>query len=231
MKKFAALLLALMLCMGLALAETVDVTGTWHLNEIISGEISINPGVLGMDMSITLNADGTATGDVAGETGEGTWSMEGGSVIVAMAGDPMTFTLENGNLISIVEGSTMVFSREKAEITTVELGEARTDVTMEDFNGQWNATIVDMMGMQIPVTDMGMLMTITIADGQVTLTEGEGETATTSIGTATLENGVLTVRTENEEDDLPLSLHESGLLAALLESDDLSMGIYFEKAE
>lgn len=231
MKKFAAILLALMLCMGLALAETADVTGTWHLNEVISGEISINPGVLGMDMSITLNADGTATGDVAGETGEGTWSMEGGNVIVAMSGDPMTFTLEDGNLVSVVEGSTMIFGREKAEVTTVELGEARTDVTLADFNGQWNATIVDMMGMQIPVTDMGMLMTITIADGQVTLTEGEGEAATTSTGSATLENGVLTVKPEDETDSLPLTLHESGLLAALLESDGLSMGIYFEKAE
>lgn len=231
MKKLAAILLALLLCMGLALAETEDLTGTWHLNEVISGEISINPGVLGMDMSITLNADGTASGDVAGATGEGTWTMEDGNVVVTMTGDPLTFVLEDGNLVCTLEGSKMVFGREKAEASKVELGEALSDVALEDFNGQWNATIVDMMGMQIPVADMGMQMVITIADGQVTMTEGEGEAATTATGEAVLENGVLTVKTENDEDNLPLTIHENGMMAALLESDGMSMGIYFEKAE
>ena len=60
MKKIIAILFALALCLGVALAEDVDVTGEWFATEMTMGELSFNPAALGVDMSITLNADGTA---------------------------------------------------------------------------------------------------------------------------------------------------------------------------
>ena len=230
MKKFAALLLALCLCFSLALAESADLTGTWYLTEVISGEMSFNPSSIGLDMTITLNADGTAACDVVGQSTAGAWSADGSTVTVTIEDDPMVFTLVDGTLVAAAdETTTMVFGREPVEAVTIELGEARTDVALEDFNGVWTATVMDMLGMQFSVADMGLSMVITITDGVATIVEGEGEEATSVTCAGVLENGVLTITPEDETEGLPLTLHESGLLAYTFESDGMATGIYFER--
>ena len=67
MKKLLSVLLVLiMLFAACAWAEGADLTGEWYLVEATMGGISINPAMLGMDMFLVLNADGTATWNMVG---------------------------------------------------------------------------------------------------------------------------------------------------------------------
>lgn len=230
MKKLVALLLALMLCLGTALAETADLAGVWYFNEMSAGEMTINPATLGMEMTMTLNEDGTAAMDTMGEVNEGTWTVDGENVVITFDGDPMTFALAEGNLVADQDGTIMTFGREKAEVATFVLGEAKTDATMADYNGTWNATLVDMLGMQLPVAEMGMMMQITVADGKVSVMESEGEEPTTAEGTATVENGVLSIMIEGDTVATPLQLHEGNVLAMVVDmGEGMIMSMYFER--
>lgn len=231
MKKLVALLLALMLCLGVALAETADVAGVWYFNEMSDGEMTINPATLGMEMTMTLNEDGTAAAnDSMGEVTEGTWAVDGENVVITFDGDPMTFALVDGNLVGNQDETTMTFGKEKAEVETFVLGEAKTDAVMADYNGTWNATLVDMLGMQLPVAEMGMMMQITVADGKVSVMESEGEEPTAAEGTATVENGVLSIMIEGETVATPLQLHEGDVLAMVVDmGEGMTMSMYFER--
>ena len=59
-KKITALLLTLMMLGALVSAQAADFTGTWYLVSIDSNGVTINPADMGMEMSLNLNADGTA---------------------------------------------------------------------------------------------------------------------------------------------------------------------------
>lgn len=232
MKKIVAILLALMLCLGTALAENADVIGTWYLNTMVTDGMSINPASLGIELPMTLNEDKTATMDIGGEVTEGQWAIENEKYVVTFEGDPqpLVFVLQDGNLVADQEGVQMVFGREKEEVAAFVLGEAKTDATMADYNGTWNATLVDFSGMQMNVADMDMRMQVTVADGKVTILEGEGEEGTTGEGTATVEDGVLAITFEGDTEATLLQLHEGDVLAWVTNTEDMSMSIYFEKA-
>lgn len=230
MKKIVAILLALMLCLSTALAENADVIGTWYLNTMVAEGMSMNPASLGIDMTMTLNEDKTATMDIAGEVAEGQWAIENEKYAVTFEGDPLAFVLQDGNLVADQEGVQMVFGREKEEVVAFVLGEAKTDATMADYNGTWNATLVDFLGMQMNVADMDMRMQVTVADGKVTVLEGEGEEGTTGEGTATVEDGALAITFEGDTEATLLQLHEGDVLAWVTNTEGMSMSIYFEKA-
>ncbi|MBE5804623.1 MAG: hypothetical protein E7316_08950 [Clostridiales bacterium] len=221
MKKIVAVLLALALCMSVALAETVAVTGTWYLNQVSVDGTSMAPAALGMEMTMTLNEDNTASMDAMGEVVEGTWAMEGESVVITFEGDPLAFTLVEGNLTAELSGATMTFGKERTEVEIFTAGEAKADAVMADYNGTWNATLVDMLGMQLPMADMGTSMQLIVEDGKVTMISGEDSVE----GVCTVENGVLVI-----EEDISIQLHEGDVLTMTLDmSEDLSMTYYFEK--
>lgn len=228
MKKLLAILLALALCMGFALAEDVDVTGTWYLNEMASGDMVVNPAAMGMEMTMTLNADGTATVTQNGDPTDGTWAMEEGNVVVTMEGDPMPFSPEEGKLVVRESGMTMTFEKEKAAVDTFVLGEAKTDAVMADYIGTWNATLAEMMGMQLPMETLGMSMQFCVEDGKVIVMEGEGDEVSSLESEAVVENGALIVK--DGEQPLSLQLHEGDVLALVQEIDEgMVLSIYFER--
>lgn len=229
MKKLVALLLALMLCLGVALAETADVAGVWYLNEMSDGEMTINPATLGREMTMTLNEDGTAAAnDSMGEVTEGTWAVDGENVVITFDGDPVTFALVDGNLVGNQDETTMTFGKEKAEVETFVLGEAKTDAVMADYNGTWNATLAEMMGMQFPMETLEMSMQFKVEDGKVIVMEGEGEEVSSVEEEAFVENGALIVK--DGEQLLPLQLHEGDVLVLVQEIDEgMVLSIYFER--
>lgn len=230
MKKIVAILLALMLCLGAALAETADIIGTWYLNEMVSQGVSVNPASLGIDMTMTLNEDKTATTVIGEETMVSYWQNNGEEYFTPFGDGLLVFAPQDGNLVAEQDGVQMIFGREKEEVVTFVLGAVRTDATMADYNGTWNATLVDMMGIQMPVADIGMSMQIIVADGKVTVLEGTGEEMTTGEGTATAEGGVLSMLIESDTVATPLQLHEGDVLARVSDlGDGLTMSIYFEK--
>ena len=209
-------------------AETADVTGTWYLNEVSVDGMSVNPSIMGVDMTLTLNADGTFSMNLMGEVYEGAWSTYGN--IVSLIGK-QSFTLADGNLTGELNGFLMTLSQEKAVVETYVPGEAKVDATMADYNGTWNATMADMFGMQLPMESLDMTMQIIVADGKMTVLEGMGEEISTSEGTATVENGALSMMIEGATEVTTVQLYTDGVLALAVDmGDDLAMTFYFEKA-
>ena len=238
MKKLLCALLTLVLLCACAAAETADVTGSWYLNEIQTSVMTLNPAMLGMEMILTLNPDGTAvTTSTASAEQTGTWEMDGETVNVTIADNPQALALdENGNLVGVEAetGTTMVYGREKAEVEYFDPGTALTDVTVEDFDGTWKATLVNMTGVEMPITSTGAEITIELANGSGTVTQlaaGSDEPRTYAV-TGELADGVLTITEADSDADTPasmaLKLYDSGVMAY----SEGNMGvIYFERTE
>ena len=164
MKKFAALLLALVLaatmCIG-AMAEAVDYTGTWVLAEIRSGEYAFDPASMGMDMTIVLDADGTCTLTTMGMTESGLWvGMDGGIWLTDSTGATDSIAYVDGNLVLAAEGIEMILVR--SEAAEYEYAEILGGLTMADFAGTWVLEHVETTYGVYAVADLGAEMTATI---------------------------------------------------------------------
>lgn len=228
-----------LLCGGAQLAfASSEVAGTWYLNNMEMEGMSIAPASMGMEMTITLNEDNTALIQISGEEDEtGTWTLEGDQVSITSGEETLSLTLSEGALTVEEDGMKMIFGQEKVEAEAFVAAPVRTGVALEDFDGVWSATTLDMMGMQMPVASMGMEMTLSIEGGkaQVTATsEGEDEQ---SEMTGSLADDVLTLSAPAAEGEdaetMALKLHEDGTMSYSEEMDgeDGSVTLYFQKVE
>lgn len=148
MKKLFAMLVVLAMLLSMAaFAEAADLVGTWYLNEIVMGESSMSPATFGMDMTITLNEDGTASGEssLEDEVSDGTWAIDGTTVTVTLGGDAQVFEYADGKLTADMGDGMMVFGQEKAEGEAYQPG-ATVAAEEADFAGSWTATKVGFDG-------------------------------------------------------------------------------------
>ena len=182
MKKLTAMILtlALLIC-AVALAESADYLGTWYLNEINFGGSILAPSVLGMDMTLEINEDGTAVlTSVEGEedaSQNATWTLEGDVVTVTVLaegdeeeGETMTMTIQDGVLVAEEGGMGLNFGREKVEAEVYQPGAPVADAADADYAGQWQATYMDMNGNYIQASLFGMDLTVTVDESSMTLT-------------------------------------------------------------
>lgn len=231
MKKLLSVLLVLAMLLGAcALAETVDLTGEWYLTELAMGDTSVDPSALGMNITITLNGDGTAVlvstyGDEE-ETQEGTWAQTEAGVEVVTGENPTALLLEDGKLkLDMGEEGAMIFGREKTEAPALP---AAVAAESEDaFLGTWKITSVSMMGLVVPAEVAEINVTMTVEAGKVTLLSGEEPQEIPT----TFADGVLTA-SEPDMGEIKLSLCEDGTVSL-----EVSMGeagqmiMYFTRAE
>ena len=216
---------------GFCFAETVDVTGAWYLNAIELEGTRIDPSLMGLNMSITLNSDGSAvmsTDD--GETAEsenGSWSMDGAVVTVVDASDyAMPLEMVGEELIAVEDGVNMVFGREQSSAAMYVPAPASANVAPEDFAGAWTATLFDMGGMQLPMEGVGMGMTVVFDGAKATFTlveEGESET----IEVDCVYEGSDAILTG--EVPMTFTLLEDGKICYSQEEEGLALNMYFEK--
>ena len=182
MKKLTAMILtlALLIC-AVALAESADFLGTWYLNEINFGGSILAPSVLGMDMTLEINEDGTAVlTSVEGEEDalqNATWTLEGDVVTVTVLaegdeeeGETMTMTIQDGVLVAEEGGMGLNFGREKVEAEVYQPGAPVADAADADYAGQWQATYMDMNGNYIQAAMFAMELTVTVDESSMTLT-------------------------------------------------------------
>lgn|GEM_PF-132405 len=204
------------------------ITGTWYLNAMDVMGMSMNPASMGMEMAMTLNEDNTAFAEMAGEEEgpTGSWAIVDDQVVVTMDGDDLALSLtDDGNLVAEQDEMKMTFGKEKAEVETIEASPARTDATLADFDGAWNAAFADMDGMKLPISALGLEFSATFDNGKATFTafdsDAEMETAVSDgVLTATdVETGTVVVFTLHEDGAMSCSIAEEGML------------LYFEKAE
>lgn len=226
MKKILSVILAALLMMVPALAETVSVEGAWYLVAVAMEGMEINPADLGIDMSIVLNADGSAELTSTGvEPAAATWAFDGTTVTITEGEElPVAFTLtEDGTLVTEEAGLSMIFSREAVSATVI--APALENVTVEDFNGEWIGNAARTMGMYMPITELGLNVNVAIDNGSITLTM-DGESTT---GVAVLEGNALTCVLD--EADFTMTLLEDGTLCMATASGEATLEIFCVSAE
>lgn len=236
MKKLLCALLALAMLCACAAAETVDVTGTWYLAEALFGDDSFNPADGNFVVILTFQTDGTVAVSVQevllNDVDEAwnalaQWSMDGDSGIVAFENYTIGFALVDGNLVfedygfdeSPDDGSEpeadirIFFSREKPKLAYFDLGAPRTDVTLEDFDGSWNATAVKYGPIMSPIESYEEAPTLELSGGkgtawlQLDMTEAVPVTGEMVDGTLILTEAVPDA---DETSSMVLILYDSG---------------------
>lgn len=177
MKKLSALLLALALaatlCFG-AMAEEVSYVGAWTLTDIRMGEQSMDPAMMGMDMSIVLNEDGTCTLTTMGMTETGTWvPTEGGISLTDASGVTDTIAYRDGALVLTAEGIEMVLTPGAPE---GEYAEILAGLTIENFAGNWVLEHVETTYGVFGAADLGAEMTVKItgSDAEIVMITESG---------------------------------------------------------
>ena len=193
MKKFALLFavmaLAMFACVFAASAqgelpaidekEAADYLGTWHIQKMCFGKDCMDLAGLGMDSTLTLNADNTAVIVSDGQDSQtSSWYMKDG-VAYNVEKD------ENGQLkdyaMTINEDGSLVFGDDEMSVYYVRelkpvLGtaEIKADATVEDFTGEWFLNSIKLGSDMMPASLIGMNGKLVIREDSLDITlEGE----------------------------------------------------------
>ena len=224
MKRLTSLVLALLLALTMmvgAFAETADVTGEWY------GEL------LGIQVTLTINADGTYKMDIAGmDSEEGVWEKnEDGNLVMdkGTEGEGLVTVTETG-LSTEQDGMKIDFTRE-APAASVELT-ISADTTEEQLQGKWQATSVIMNGMSVPMSMVGQECIIEVKDSNLYLLNLVGQTALAEIAVPlTFVDGILSVTLqvdENTSEMFALAMLEDGTVLFEVAMGDTVMDFLME---
>ena len=169
MKKLVSFLMALMMAALLipAVAETATDTflGTWYMVEMSQDGMTIDPATMGIEISLTLNEDGTFELAMNGEGEQGTWEAADAGLVLTMGEDTLEIAVGDGELNCDFLGTPVKFGREPGEAVTAP---EKIPAESEDaFLGEYKADMIDMFGMMMPVSLMGMDGSVTIEPGKV----------------------------------------------------------------
>ncbi len=112
MKKLVAIALILVLVFAMAACGGGKdaAVGTWKLTGLFEGgeDYSAYLSMLGMDMTMTLEAGGTGTMEMMGQKIDVTW----GDGKISYEGDSIPFTVDGDKLTMEEDGSQLVFTRQ-----------------------------------------------------------------------------------------------------------------------
>ena len=113
MKKLVALCLVLVLVVAMVACGgggKNPAVGTWKLTGLFEGEedYSAYLAMLGMDLTLVLNEDGTGTMEMMGEKLDITWAD--GKIM--NEGESLSFSVDGDTLTIAEEGERMVFTRQ-----------------------------------------------------------------------------------------------------------------------
>lgn len=245
MKKLFCALLVLALTALCAIAET-DYTGEWYLNEVRFGDMTLSPSLYGRDVTLSLNADGTARMESSEEgveqVNDGSWAQNESGLTLTIEGSPLVFTPDaDGNLIADVSETGdetnmyMVYGREKRVETLYVPAPARAAESLSEFDGVWRIHSIDLFGTMVPASMYGFEVQLEIEGGSIKITSEQLEGEAIREANGTLEDGALVLRfaDEAETTEMRLMLLEDGMLSDY-EGSDAELGdlyYYFEKAE
>ena len=245
MKKLFCALLILSLIALCAIAET-DYTGEWYLNEVRFGEMTLSPSLYGKDVTLSLNADGTAqmksSEEGVDQINDGSWAQNESGLTLTIEGSPLVFTPDaDGNLIADISETGdetnmyMVYGREKRVETLYVPAPAKAAESLSEFDGVWHIHSIDLVGTMVPASMYGFEVQLEIESGHVKIASEQIEGEAIREADGTLEDGALVLRfaDETETTEMRLMLLEDGTLSDY-EGSDAELGdlyYYFEKAE
>ena len=152
------------------------------------------------------------------------WKIDGDNIVITSDDEVMEGVYSDGNISIDMDGMTVALGQEKEEYVPYEPGKALGDVKLEDFDGEWNSTLMSAFGMQVPTgTLFDMKLDITISGGKATLVTTEGGTETTIELEGELDQNALilnaTTEKEVEEDSEDYSLFSTDTMRFYLLED------------
>lgn len=229
MKKLISLILVAVLALA-GFASADDVTGTWYLTAMTQGEMTVDPAMIGMEITMTLNPDGTADMNALGEVTSGSWTVEGANVTITVDGTPQTFVYDGTALVADLGDMGMKFERTAGETYVRPAEVYATDISQ--FDGEWTAYKAGVMGMYMDVALLASFvpetesidMTMKIANGAVSSDGSEASQFELVDGLLFLEGPGL----NGESSSMRIQLLEDGTIEL-----DTNMGftIIFARAE
>ena len=238
MKKLLIVLRALCLALptALVLAEGADPAGVWYLTKAYVGETEMDPAMLGMNVTMTLNEDGsavvaTAYGDEVQEE-KSEWALGDGVVTLKSGNDePVVFAIVDDTLTIDNDGIGMVFTREPNE--PFEAPPALAAESEDAFAGTWDLVLISMGGVRMSPEMFGMEDTLAVEPGKVVETSAVGENEQKREMTAQFVDGAMQLYNAEDGAELGLlQLREDGTVSLTVTLDEGNeMTMYYEKAE
>ena len=120
--------------------------GAWYGVSMEMEGVSYPLADMGMDLTITIGADGTAEMHMNGEGERIQCSMQDG----VLTADGVSFALQDSMLVVSEDGMTMTLSREKPEASAASIPVIDESATIGDLKGVWALAHVTMDGVTLP---------------------------------------------------------------------------------
>ena len=120
--------------------------GAWYGVSMEMEGVSYPLADMGMDLTITIGADGTAEMHMNGEGERIQCSMQDG----VLTADGVSFALQDSMLVVSEDGMTMTLSREKPEASAASIPVIDESATIDDLRGVWALAHVTMDGVTLP---------------------------------------------------------------------------------
>lgn len=120
--------------------------GAWYGVSMEIEGVSYPLADMGMDLTITIGADGTAEMHMNGEGERIQCSMQDG----VLTADGVSFALQDSMLVVSEDGMTMTLSREKPEASAASIPIIDESATIDDLKGVWALAHVTMDGVTLP---------------------------------------------------------------------------------
>ena len=94
------------------------------------------------------------------------WKIDGDKVLITADDQTVEGEYSDGTLSVEMDGLSVVLSQEKEEYVPYVPGKPVAEPKLEDFNGDWTSTLIDLYGMQMPATGeiAGVEMKMSITD-------------------------------------------------------------------
>lgn len=210
------IMMAGLVCVNVYALDDKDVIGTWYANSLTMDGLSVfHPGAIMMEMTLEINEGGkgkvtTSSEESEPDVNDFEWKIDGDNIVITSDDEVLEGVYSDGNLSIDLDGMTMTLGQEKEEYVPYEPGKAVEDTKIEDFDGDWNSTLMSAFGMQVPTgTLFDMQMNLSISGGKATLVTIEDGTKTTAELEGELDQNALVLKsteekTEDEEEDYSL---------------------------
>ena len=210
------IMMAGLVCVNVYALDDKDVIGTWYANSLTMDGLSVfHPGAIMMEMALEINEGGkgkvtTSSEESEPDVNDFEWEIDGDNLVITSDDEVLEGVYSDGNLSIDLDGMTMTLGQEKEEYVPYEPGKAVEDTKIEDFDGEWNSTLMSAFGMQVPTgTLFDMQLNLSISGGKATLVTIEDGTETTAELEGELDQNALVLKsteekTEDEEEDYSL---------------------------
>ena len=151
------------------------------------------------------------------------WKIDGDKLLITSNDETVEAEYSDGTISVDAGGMFFIMNKEKEEYVPYVPGKPVEEPKLEDFDGDWNSTLMDAFGMQMPtaagVSDVEMKISISGGKASLVMIESGTETEVDLEGELDGNALILKSTTEKEEDSESYSLFSTDLMRFYLLDD------------